>query len=323
MKTLAILLLFGSVYLPSLQAKQVTDDVRIAAFNVQTFGQSKASDREVMQLLAHTVSLYDLILLQEIRDSESGDVVHDLLDIIESKTGRRFETVISPKLGRSSYTEQYAYVYDPAKFDLIKSWVFPDIEDRFAREPFIGHFRSRSMDFAVVGLHTQPDQATEEIQALQKVEIDLKERLRLSNVLIMGDLNADCYYFDTTKNSGLRNFSRQSEMWIEDWDDTTVSRTHCAYDRILSLGDISDHIQEPEITRFESLFGISNDSARRISDHYPVSVTMLVIEDSPAESQLPRPNYQCGIDTYRTPKNYCYATKDGRKKRVANACCNL
>jgi hypothetical protein len=32
-------------------------------------------------------------------------------------------------------------------------------------------------------------------------------------------------------------------------------------------------------------------------------------------------NVDCGTDPYKTPGGYCYATKDGRKKRVANSCC--
>jgi hypothetical protein len=30
---------------------------------------------------------------------------------------------------------------------------------------------------------------------------------------------------------------------------------------------------------------------------------------------------ECGISPYKTPKGYCYATKDGVKKRVADSCC--
>lgn len=322
MKMLMVLFLFGSVYLPALYAKQARDAVRIAAFNIQTFGQSKASKSEVMELLAQTISLYDLVLIQEIRDSRDGLVVHQLLDLTHRRSGRKFETTISPKLGRSSYTEQYAYVYNPQKLQLIKSWVFNDRLDHFAREPFIAHFRSQDIDFVTVGIHTQPDQATEEINALKLVELDLSNRLRLSNILIMGDLNADCDYFDTTQ-AGLRSFSTVSEVWIQDWEDTTVSSTHCAYDRIVSLGAISDRIQEPEITRFETLFGISNDAARDISDHYPVSINMLVLDSQEESQSTPVPDDYCGVNLYRTPKNYCYASKDGRKKRVASACCDL
>ncbi len=53
--------------------------------------------------------------------------------------------------------------------------------------------------------------------------------------------------------------------------------------------------------------------------------------DSPSTTEIPttsesttsKPNTDpaCGIDPYWTPKMYCYATKDGVKKRVADACC--
>lgn len=44
---------------------------------------------------------------------------------------------------------------------------------------------------------------------------------------------------------------------------------------------------------------------------------------APAPAPAPTTTADCGIDQYITPSNYCYATKDGKKKRVADSCCGI
>lgn len=45
------------------------EDLRIGAFNIQVFGVTKASKPDVMMVLADIVRTYDIIAIQEIRDS--------------------------------------------------------------------------------------------------------------------------------------------------------------------------------------------------------------------------------------------------------------
>lgn len=42
---------------------------------------------------------------------------------------------------------------------------------------------------------------------------------------------------------------------------------------------------------------------------------------APAPAPSPTTSSDCGTSPYKTPAGYCYATKDGAKKRVANSCC--
>jgi endonuclease/exonuclease/phosphatase family metal-dependent hydrolase len=45
-----------------------TDTIKLASFNIQVFGRSKAAKAEVMEILAETIAQYDVIAIQEIRD---------------------------------------------------------------------------------------------------------------------------------------------------------------------------------------------------------------------------------------------------------------
>lgn len=40
----------------------------------------------------------------------------------------------------------------------------------------------------------------------------------------------------------------------------------------------------------------------------------------PTESE--NHNASCGLNPYRNPEGYCFATKDGKKVRVGGGCCN-
>ncbi len=44
------------------------DTIKIASFNIQVFGRSKASKPEVMEVLSRIISQFDVVAIQEIRD---------------------------------------------------------------------------------------------------------------------------------------------------------------------------------------------------------------------------------------------------------------
>ena len=73
----------------------------------------------------------------------------------------------------------------------------------------------------------------EEINHLQTYVVnDVKNMLREPNLMILGDLNADCNYVSKTKWRHIAMKTDKSfKWWIGDDADTTVKKTHCAYDR--------------------------------------------------------------------------------------------
>ena len=63
------------------------------------------------------------------------------------------------------------------------SYTYKDPSDVFHREPFIAHFQAGDFTFVLINIHTDPDEATEEINALTEVVADARahpsERRRL------------------------------------------------------------------------------------------------------------------------------------------------
>lgn len=88
-------------------------------------------------------------------------------------------------------------------------------------------------DFTLVALHTTPKQTVQELEALIQVVEDIHKMWGTPNILILGDLNADCNYVPKKAWPRIR-LRHDSHFWwpIGDDVDTTVnSNTNCAYDR--------------------------------------------------------------------------------------------
>ena len=87
-------------------------------------------------------------------------------------------------------------------------------------------------DVVLIGIHVKPSEAELELDGLVKVYEETVQKFFTFNVLLMGDMNADCSYVPDDVYDRL-NFTTDSRfLWLIDkLQDTTVSGTHCAYDR--------------------------------------------------------------------------------------------
>jgi len=105
------------------------------------------------------------------------------------------------------------------------------------RQPFRARFRSGSFDFTLLSAHTSPSINLKELEGLEKFFRQVEESE--DDVIVLGDLNADC---DHLKEYEQISFRDERYNWIFDDDvDTTVARTHCAYDRFIMTETIEDY----------------------------------------------------------------------------------
>jgi len=247
----------------------VEDTLTIGSFNLQVFGVTKADKPEVMSVLADIVRTYDIVAIQEIRDS-SQTALPELVDLVNSD-GPNYQYVVSERLGRTSSKEQYAYIYNSNTVESTsEAQTYPEPEgtDPFHRQPYIASFKTTegNCDATLMVIHTDPDEATEEINALDDVleyaQIIYPEE---QDFIIMGDLNADGSYFDEDSTSDLDEY-----YWvIDDSKDTTTKSTDYTYDRII-LTDSSDFTGDFGVHRFDLEYNLTYDETTAVSDHYPV-----------------------------------------------------
>ncbi|XP_075851143.1 deoxyribonuclease-1 [Microcebus murinus] len=264
---------------------QVVPSLRIAAFNIRTFGETKMSNATLSNYIVQILSRYDIALVQEVRDSHLT-AVGKLLDKLNQDTPDTYHYVVSEPLGRNSYKERYLFVYRPDQVSVLDSYYYDDGcepcgNDTFSREPAIVKFSSpftEVREFAIVPLHAAPTDAVAEIDALYDVYLDVRQKWDMEDIMLMGDFNAGCSYVTPSQWPSIRLRTNSAFQWlIPDSADTTVTSTHCAYDRIVVSGSLLQGAVVPGSAApfdFQTTYGLSEELALAVSDHYPVEVTL-------------------------------------------------
>ncbi|XP_070696108.1 deoxyribonuclease I-like 1-like isoform X2 [Pempheris klunzingeri] len=277
MRTAALLLVVGLCVL------NITSSLKICAFNVQSFGESKANNKKVMGILLKILSRCDLSLIQEVRDSK-GEAIQVLVkELNRFDNSNSYSYVESRRLGRKSYKEQ------DNMLEVMEHYQYPKQEgegtnetDVFSREPFIVRFHSPTTlvkDFILIGQHTCPKNAMKEIDQLYSLFKEIYKKWKTDNVMILGDLNAGCSYVTIKGWRAMRLRSDPKFHWlIGDEQDTTVrEKTHCAYDRIIVHGrEIISCIVKGSAQpfNFKENFHLTEEEALEVSDHFPVEVDL-------------------------------------------------
>uniref|UniRef100_A0A3Q2W2N3 Deoxyribonuclease n=1 Tax=Haplochromis burtoni TaxID=8153 RepID=A0A3Q2W2N3_HAPBU len=279
----------GLLFVVGLCLLDVTSSLKICAFNIQSFGESKANNKKVMGILLKILSRCDLCLIQEVRDSK-GEVIQALVkDLNRFDKYNPYSYVASERLGRKAYKEQYVYIYRSNVLKVKEHYQYPKLEgkgtnetDVFSRGPFIIHFHSPTTlvkDFVLIGQHTSPKTAMKELDELYAVFKRIYKKWKTDNVIILGDLNAGCSYITAKGWRAMRLRSDPKFHWlIGDEQDTTVrEKTHCAYDRIIVHGPevVSSVVPaSAQPFNFKEHFHLTEAEALEVSDHFPVEVDL-------------------------------------------------
>lgn len=236
-----------------------------------------------MDVLARIVRTYDIVAIQELRD-KSQTTLPALIDLVNAD-GSRYDYVVSERLGRTEhYREQYAYLYNTQTIQLVgtpQTYPEPGGTDPFHREPYIASFKAAggNFDATLMVIHTDPDEATEEINALDAVVSYARSACPgEQDFIVLGDLNADCSYFDEDSASTL---SGSEYYWcIDNNVDTTTKTTDCTYDRIIiTNAAVSDYTGDAGVYRFDQKYGLTVDETTVVSDHYPVYAEFWCVGD--------------------------------------------
>lgn len=221
--------------------------MRIAAWNLQIFGQAKAANPALMAFYAKKMGAYDVVLVEEIR-SESPQPFQRLCDSMPG-----YRCAISSRAGRTSSKEQYGLLWRESIQLLNLTDYAPSLQSQFERPPFRAALRIGNYTFDAIVIHTKPDDAAGEIQRL-----DALASPPPGNRLVLGDLNAGCAYYSRQKHHDFSNWA-----WlVPDGADTTSGPTVCAYDRLIA---------SPGMAREFVQYGIDAQGINgSVSDHYLV-----------------------------------------------------
>uniref|UniRef100_A0A8B9FEZ5 Deoxyribonuclease n=1 Tax=Amazona collaria TaxID=241587 RepID=A0A8B9FEZ5_9PSIT len=274
MGTMVLALYLLAVALPCL----ATATLRVGAFNIQAFGDTKMSNEEVAGIIISILSRYDVVLVQEVRDSDLSAVTQ-LMEQLNSVSMSSYDYEISGPLGRDNYKEMYLFIYRTDAVSVVDTYQYEDPQDVFSRAPFILRVsapNTKVQDFVLVPLHSAPHDAVTEIDALYDVYLAIVNKWGTDNIMFLGDFNADCAYVQHSDWSSIRLRTSDIFKWLlPDGTDTTVGRSDCAYDSTITatllVPPAGEGLTKPLHYTSTPLPLLQ---ALAVSDHYPVEVKL-------------------------------------------------
>ena len=266
-----------------------TGVIRIASFNIQVFGTSKLNNPRVMNILAEVARRFDVVAIQEVR-AKTPDVVPKFVELINS-TGRHYDYVIGPRLGRTDSKEQYAFVFDSASIEVDRAALYTvsDPADLLHREPFVGWFRVRgppadqAFTFSLVNIHTDPDETDKELNALDDVFRGVRNDGRgEDDVILLGDLNVDDHH--------LGQLGEVSDIrWVLSEVATNTKGTKLYDNMLFTQTATTEFTGRAGVFDLLREFNLTMDEALQVSDHMPIWSEFSVYEGGQAGRVATRP----------------------------------
>lgn len=250
--------------------------IRIASFNIEVFGDKKATKPYVMATLAGLIQQFQVVAIQEIRTQDEY-FIDNFLRTYVNANGRAYDKVIGPRLGRTVSKEQYAFLYDTAAVEVNPRSIFTvnDPDDLLHREPLVAMFRVRgpppeqAFTFVLVDIHTDPQLAASEVDTLAKVFQSVRRAFARDglnsedDIILLGDLNVDDRHLgDLGQLDGVRPLIRGQY---------TNTIQNAQYDNIvIHLPSTTEFSGRSGVFDFPRFCGLSRDQALQVSDHMPV-----------------------------------------------------
>lgn len=254
------------------------ESIRIATFNIQAFGQKKAGNQIVMERLTNICSNFDVIAIQEIRSVDQSLLPNFVAHL--NSNGAQYKFVVSPRLGRTTYKEQSAFIYDSARIQLDNSFAYTinDPDDVLHREPYVGWFRAlgprpdQAFTFTLANLHMDSKRPDLELAYLTELHrIIRKDGRGEDDVILLGDFNAG--------DRGLEGASEKTGLtWVVS-NTPTNTRNTSQYDNIVFDSKATDeYLFRSGVFDFMKQLNLTLEDALAISDHMPVWAEFSIYE---------------------------------------------
>jgi endonuclease/exonuclease/phosphatase family metal-dependent hydrolase len=234
----------------TIERRDTSGAFTVANWNLHGFGVEDGQDAVLLTQYSDVIAQYDIVFLQEIRNEEA---FYNLCRYL----GAAYQCEISSPAGIGSYKEMYGVAYR-REIDII-NWVdLSEMEayELWARPPLVVTFNASNYTFTAWNIHIDPDQVEYELGNLESNVIGD------GNLMILGDLNADCGYYSPEDSAIFLDWT-----WVIEHDaDTNVAKSACAYDRIIVNKAMTPTVVDAGVHRE----GID----ATMSDHYLVWVAV-------------------------------------------------
>ncbi|MBB3231970.1 helix-hairpin-helix domain-containing protein [Halomonas stenophila] len=263
-------------------------DIVLGSWNIKHLGWK--NDKAFGQV-AHVANHFDLLAIQELMETSA---LARLEREVEALSGEAWSSMASRDLGRSSYTEHYAFLWRESEVAYHDgAVVFLDHGDIFSREPYAARFQDVENGdlFTVATVHVvYGDSVSDrlpEIEALADYWQWLAEVAAGTPRLLMGDFNLapDHDSWALLRALGARPAITVGQSTLA----TTAGEYANLYDNIWYDAAILNP-SDRGILLFPELLSLEHNEARdRVSDHAPVYIGLNGTDLVPQHARGERP----------------------------------
>jgi hypothetical protein len=172
--------------------------IRIATLQLGALDERKVVSPTAAGGLAQLARQFDLLAIQNVQARDQG-VLMAFVEAINS-TGRHYDFVTAPAVGREPVRQYSAFIFDRATIEVDRATVavVVDPTHKFRRPPLVAAFRARGPDpseaftFTLINVHTDAQQAAEELDALADVFRAVRDDGRgEDDIILLGNLGTD------------------------------------------------------------------------------------------------------------------------------------
>ncbi|MCU0717254.1 MAG: endonuclease/exonuclease/phosphatase family protein [Pirellula sp.] len=243
--------------------------IRIATFNLHSFGESKLQKQPVVETLARIIRQFDVVALQHIH-SRQTDILPMLLDRI-NMSDRRYDYCIGPRVGPENAKQQFAFVFDTARIETDREQLYTveDPQNLMDYEPLVGWFRVKrlhpeaSFTFSLVNVRIDPASADRERDLLPALLRSVRQDGRAEDdVILLGDFSSSSTQIQSVPTLGLHTAIDEVA--------TTVSGEWMLDNILFPTRSTDEFTGRSGVIDFLRQLNLSYDQAMQVSAHLPV-----------------------------------------------------
>ena len=251
--------------------------IRVASFHVQALGATKLAKPHVFEMLVRILRRFDVVALQGIQ-SNRDDILPLLVERL-NQSGRNYDYMIGPRVGRTAPLEQFAYIFDTQRLetDRYQLYTVEDPDDLMIREPLVAWFRTKghsqhhAFTFSMINVRIDPDFAQRERELLPSLISAVQNDGRgEDDWILLGDfVGGDAELFPLTKMA-----ARLALIGIP----TDVGGTQMLDEIVFSGPATVEFNGKVGAYDFLRQYNLSLEQALEVSEHLPVWAEFSTLE---------------------------------------------
>jgi hypothetical protein len=253
--------------------------IRVASFHVPSLGATKLAKPHVFEMLVRILRRFDVVALQGIQ-SNRDDILPLLVERL-NQSGRNYDYMIGPRVGRTALLEQFAYIFDTQRLetDRYQLYTVEDPDDLMVREPLVAWFRTRghaahhAFTFSMINVRIDPDFAQRERELLPSLISAVQNDGRgEDDWILLGDfVGGDSELFPLTKMA-----ARLALIGIP----TDVGGTRMLDEIVFSGPATVEFNGKVGAYDFLRQYNLSLEQALEVSEHLPIWAEFSTLEGS-------------------------------------------